>query len=329
MGELASKILLSNVGAGTWISSDAVERGSGNAVIVEAIPSGANPSASLQVLDSAGAAAGFANTNDSAGTQTGMNGYRKALVTSILDFVKVQLVVASGSWTIRVTPIVATNQLTSTVTGALNLAQYAGTAVGPTNPLDVQTGDGKDVAIGATTDAAVTGDAAGTLSAKLRGLVIGLGAVADAAVVSDADGSLSAKLRGLVKLLAAPISLVYNWLRVQPQPCTWNLVGTSAANAAQTITQAAGGANVRNYLAGLTISWSGGAPAAGANVQVKDGATVIWDSYIGQAGATQGALDFEFTSPLRTSANAALNVTVSAAGSSVTTKVCAQGTVGP
>jgi hypothetical protein len=105
-------------------------------------------------------------------------------------------------------------------------------------------------------------------------------------------------------------------------------VGTSAANTAQTVTQAAAGAGLRNMLTGLTVSWSGAAPAAGANVQVKDGATVIWDAYIGQAGATQGSNDFEFTAPLRGTANTALSVTVAAGGAGATTKVSAQGQTG-
>lgn len=52
-------------------------------------------------------------------------------------------------------------------------------------------------AVGATTDAKVTGDTAGTLSAKLRGLATVLGDNADAKVTDDTAGSLSAKVRGL------------------------------------------------------------------------------------------------------------------------------------
>ncbi|MGE5619051.1 MAG: hypothetical protein ACM3US_07305 [Sphingomonadaceae bacterium] len=191
----------------------------------------------------------------------------------------------SGGITVILTPFIAAASAVVNITGSPQ----------------VSIADGQDVAQGSTTDTAVT---------------------------SDAPGTISAKLRGLVALLAGVVNLAQGWLRVQPQPTTWNLVGTSAANTAQTVTQAAAGAGLRNYLSGLTVSWSGGAPAADANVQVKDGATVIWDAYIGQAGGTQGVNDYEFTQPLRGSVNTAMSVTVAAGGSGVTTKVSAQGTVG-
>jgi hypothetical protein len=219
----------------------------------------------------------------------------------------------AGGITVILTPFIAAASAVVNITGSPQ----------------VSIADGQNVVEGATTDAAVTSDAPGTVSAKLRGLVAVSGSVADTAVTSDANGTVSAKLRGLVKLLAGVINLTQGWLRVQPQPTTWNLVSTSAANTAQTVTQAAAGAGLRNYLCGLTVSWSGGAPAAGANVQVKDGSTVIWDAYIGQAGGTQGVNDYEFTQPLQGTANTAMSVTVAAAGSGVTTKVSAQGTVGP
>lgn len=115
----------------------------------------------------------------------------------------------------------------------------------------------------------------------------------------------------------------------QPQPATWDPAPvTSAANAAVTITQPAAGAGVRNYLSALTVSWSGGAPAAGTNVQVTDGATVLWDFYLGAAGAAQGSIHLTFPLPLRGSPNTALNVTVAAGGVGVTTKAAIAGTTG-
>lgn len=91
--------------------------------------------------------------------------------------------------------------------------------------------DGSDVTQGALADAAVSTDAAGSVSGKLRGLVkliaafsknagttdattlrvitandgplnTNLGTTTDAAVVTDANGSISSKIRGLVKIFA-------------------------------------------------------------------------------------------------------------------------------
>lgn len=176
------------------------------------------------------------------------------------------------------------------------------------------------------TNVSVTGASSVTLA---DGADANAGATTDAAVTSNTTGTLSSKLRGLVAYFAAAGSLTYGWLRVQPQPATWNLVGTSAANAAQTVTRAAGGAGVRTYLSSLVVSWSGGAAGAGARVDVLDGATVIHSDYVGAGSATQGSQALTLTQPLRGTANTALNVTVTAAGTGVTTRVSSHGTEGP
>ena len=116
------------------------------------------------------------------------------------------------------------------------------------------------------------------------------------------------------------------WL-TQAAPATFDLVGTSAAATAQTLTQAAAGAGTYNALAGLSVSWSGGAPAAGANVQVLSGVTVLFDEYIGRGADTQGSIYWPFAQPLQAAANTALSVVVAAGGAGVTTKASAQGCV--
>lgn len=68
--------------------------------------------------------------------------------------------------------------------------------------------------LGAVADAGVTGDTAGTLSAKARGLNTVIGATADAAVDSDANGSLKAHIRGLVKIFANVWNSTVGFLRV-------------------------------------------------------------------------------------------------------------------
>ena len=83
--------------------------------------------------------------------------------------------------------------------------------------------NGADTTKGAIADAAVSTDANGTLSAKLRGIIklliakigiteadgdnVAIGALADAAVVTSASGSLSAKVRGIIALLVAKINV--------------------------------------------------------------------------------------------------------------------------
>ena len=287
-----------------------------NSVQIEIIPQGP-ASGTFSVVDSGTEDTGFTATADSAGNVGTVTSYTKLRVTGVADFVRVQANVTSGSFRVRATLVnpPTQNTINAAISGTVN-ATVTGTV-----------GQGAPNAGGAEAwPVVVAGSAAVT---EADGANVTLGAEADAAVVTDAAGTISGKLRGMVKLLAAAVNLTYGWISNQPQPTTWNLTGTSAANTAQTVTQTAAGAGVRNYLSGLTVSWSGGAPAAGANIQVKDGSTVIWDCYIGQAGGTQGSNDFEFTQPLRGSANTALSIVVAAGGSGVTTKVSAQGTVGP
>ena len=284
-----------------------------NSVLVDVVPGPASTATTVTVLGAPTPGGPWLQEVDPQAFQSGVAAARRFVVTGTSAYVAVALS-NPRDWTVWLTPFNAASQTNVTIQGTTsnNVAQYGGVAVGPANPVDVRLG----------------GTSAVTAS-EADGANVALGALADAAVTTNAAGTALGKLRGLVALLAAAVSITFGWLRVQVQPSTWSLNGTSGANAAQTVTQAAAGAGVRNYLNGLTVSWSGGAPAAGTNVVVKDGSTTIWDQYLGAAGATQGSIDFEFSAPLTSSANAALAVTVAAAGAAVTTKVSAQGTTGP
>ena len=280
-------------------------------VQIEFIPLTGGASATFNTVDSAAETVGFTPTADTAGNVGTITSYKKVRVTGVADFIRVQANVSVGTWLVRGTLVSPPNQAT------IN-ASISGTTT---------SNQGSPNAGGASAwPVVVNGSAAVT---EADGASATVGAQADAAVITDAAGTISGKLRGLVKLLAGVINTTYGWLVNLPAPCSWNLYGTSTANTAQTVTQAAAGASLRNYLSGLTVSWSGAAPAAGTKVEVQDGATAIWGSYVGQAGGTQGVIDFEFTLPLKGSVNTALNIVVDAGGASCTTKVSAQGTVGP
>jgi len=86
----------------------------------------------------------------------------------------------------------------------------------------------------------------------------------------------------------------------------WQANGTYASTS-NTAVKAAAGAGVRNYLTWLTI-----APDPNVTfVEVRDGSTVIFKQKCGNAGSTE----FTFPTPLRTTANTALNI----AGNDTTT----------
>lgn len=130
----ASKILLNHVGPGTWVSPDFVDRGGGNAVIIELIPDGPG-NADLVTLDSAVSGTGYSAAVDSRGTIAGVAAYSKIQVSTVLQYVKVQLTVNAGIWSIRVTPVDAGAQLITSVTGDVNLAELGGNPIGAGNPV--------------------------------------------------------------------------------------------------------------------------------------------------------------------------------------------------
>lgn len=117
------------------------------------------------------------------------------------------------------------------------------------------------------------------------------------------------------------------------RPADWVLVTTSGANAINSVAQPTPpvGFGLTNQLTALQVSWSGGAPAAGCNVQVFDGTSagaLLFDAYLGDVGGgTQGSVEFVFPSPLKSTPGNALTITVAAAGGTTTTKVCGQGVV--
>lgn len=164
----------------------------------------------------------------------------------------------------------------------------------------VVTSDGAGATIGATADAAVTTNAAGTISAKLRGIVTLLagiltvkldqttdgttnavnvktsggagatiGATADAAVTTSAEGTLSGKLRGVVAILADVWVSASHWLKVAVAtelPAGTQTIGaTKDAGPSQTIT--------RTYTANADFSTAReitAAPTAGQKIVALD-----------------------------------------------------------
>lgn len=106
----------------------------------------------------------------------------------------------------------------------------------------------------------------------------------------------------------------------KPIPQTAADFGTSAANAAQSITYAAAGAALRHALSCIVVSFTGGAPAA--TLKIEDGAgTTVWETYL----ATVGPHFFAFPDALQGSPNTALILTVSAPGASITSKLAVGG----
>lgn len=84
----------------------------------------------------------------------------------------------------------------------------------------------------------------------------------------------------------------------------WSYVSavTGITTAADTAVQAAAGTGIRRYVTGVQIQNNS---TTASEFQIKDGSTVIWRAVI---PANMEPTQFEFTTPLRTTANTALNI---------------------
>jgi hypothetical protein len=94
----------------------------------------------------------------------------------------------------------------------------------------------------------------------------------------------------------------------------WSYAGPIAglATAADTAAKAAAGAGIRNYVTGVQVQ---NASATATEFQIKDGtATVLWRCLL---PGNSGVYDIVFASPIKGTANAALNVQAVSAGSVV------------
>lgn len=78
------------------------------------------------------------------------------------------------------------------------------------------------------------------------------------------------------------------------------------------LAKAAGAAGIRTYVTGIQLQNSS---ATGTDVQIKDGATVIWRGYL--PGANNSAINIPLLTPLRGSAATALNLAIGSAASSI------------
>lgn len=80
-------------------------------------------------------------------------------------------------------------------------------------------------------------------------------------------------------------------------------IGTPLTSTTSTALKAASGASIRNYLVGLQVI---NTAATTGQLSILDGTTVIWTTWM-PASMTQANI-FDFTIPLKTTANAALNI---------------------
>lgn len=88
----------------------------------------------------------------------------------------------------------------------------------------------------------------------------------------------------------------------------WSFAGATGGiiNTTDVVLKAAAGASLRNYLTSITIQNASATTAT--EVVVKDGATVIFRGYVGAQTLLNSVIGITFPSPLKSTANTALNV---------------------
>ena len=105
---------------------------------------------------------------------------------------------------------------------------------------------------------------------------------------------------------------------------SWSVTSDSTANAAVTLSRAAE-TGKRHYITAFEAVLRGAAAGADTRVELRNGATVMWDTYIGNAAPRGERVGAVFTHPIELTANTAANLVVAAAGASALTTVSMSG----
>ena len=141
-----------------------------------------------------------------------------------------------------------------------------------------------------------------------------------------AEGRNSSKSSVTNATLVRPIATVDGRLVIRLNSISeneWQYAAASGGitNTSDVVLAVAQGANIKNYLTGLSIA---NANATASEVVVKDGSTVIWRMYLAANAPIQ---NIKFITPLQSTANTALNVACITTGTQ--TYINAQGYKAP
>lgn len=160
----------------------------------------------------------------------------------------------------------------------------------------------------------VANNAAGTPNPQL---LAGMGASANPATgTTGRIQQLLATLLGV--LIIKPFSI--------PE-ADWSYAALTGGtiNTTDVAVKAAAGAGVRNYITGFSIQNASATVAT--EVVIKDGSTVIWRGYVGTSALLNSAVGINLSSPLKSTANTAINVACITTGAAVYVNM--QGYVAP
>ena len=120
-------------------------------------------------------------------------------------------------------------------------------------------------------------------------------------------------------------ALITRPFAIPEQDWTYAAASGGIVNTTDVAIAAAAGAGLRRYLTGISIQNASATVAT--EVVVKDGSTVIWRGYVGTQDLLNSVIGITFPTPLKTTANTAMNVACITTGAQV--YVNAQGYTAP
>lgn len=107
----------------------------------------------------------------------------------------------------------------------------------------------------------------------------------------------------------------------------WTVVGDSGANAAQTLSKAAGGAGTRHYVTGFEVTITAAASTAVLAIDLQEApSTNKWRTGLPTGQAIGAGIYRDFSNaPIELAENVAAELEVPAAGAAVVTRACLKG----
>lgn len=100
----------------------------------------------------------------------------------------------------------------------------------------------------------------------------------------------------------------------------WSVTGTSGANTAKTITKAAQ-ENLCHRVTGFSVVLRAAAATGDVKIELKDGSSLKWTEYIGDAAARGTRVAVTFPHGLKMTVNTDVNLVVAAAGAGAITEL--------
>lgn len=137
-------------------------------------------------------------------------------------------------------------------------------------------------------------------------------------IKADANGILSTSLDPTIVLTSKPFAV---------SSSDWSYAAATGGiiTTADVVAKTAAGASVRNYVTAL--SCQNASATVPTEMVLKDGATVLWRAYLGTGSLLNSAVGVVFPSPLKGTANTAVNLAAITTASQVYCN--AQGYTGP